>query len=691
MLVDVRGRVNNIDLKPHECLLPLFETIINAIHAIEDAKVKDGSITIKVHRDKNASLYSESEVKKLLPIVGFDVVDNGIGFTDDNFLSFSTSDSRYKVSRGGKGVGRFLWLKAFDYAEVRSLYNQDGVMKQRSFTFSLENDDPIVDPTVTDVRGSEELTTTVHLKGFKQSYESHAPHSLEKIGQQIIEHCLKYFALNKMPSIALLDLSNSQKISLNEVYTSWVKEAGSSNFQIQEHDFTLAHFLLEFHAGMSHKVSYCGDDRVVIEDVITKRISNLTPTVEVPGQENENKVVYAGYLSSGYLDKKVNQQRTGFNGLAAEGGLRYGDELAWSEIESATLQASREYLQKFTDPIRDEKSKQIERFVKTQAPEYRNLLKHNIEDLDTIPAGLTDDKLRVELFKVQTNVEVKLKETAQQILNVTEDLSKVEVRQKYEQFLEEWNDLGKANLAKYIVHRRITLHFLDEALKKNKEGKYVLEEVIHETVFPMRTTSDEIDFEDHNLWIVDERLAYHYYLASDIPLKQVEDINSESSSRPDILIFNGSIAVVDDKDQPYSSVVLLEFKRPMRDNYESDENPIEQIYRYVRKIKDSKALTREGRPIRVHETTPFYCYIICDLTPKLELQAKDYGFQQTPDQLGYYNYSNNYGAYVEIISFDKLINDAYKRNQILFDKLNINEGLALATAAKSKTQKRQPN
>ena len=98
-----------------------------------------------------------------------------------------------------------------------------------------------------------------------------------------------------------------------------------------------------------------------------------------------------------------------------------------------------------------------------------------------------------------------------------------------------------------------------------------------------------------------------------------------------------------------------------------------------------------GRPIRIHETTPFYCYIICDLTPKLEQQAQDYGFQKTPDQLGYYYYSNNYGAYVEIISFDKLIKDAYKRNQILFDKLNINESLVLMEVSKVKAQKQLPN
>jgi hypothetical protein len=44
-------------------------------------------------------------------VVGFDVEYNGVGFTDDNFKSFRTPDSRWKETRGGKGIGRLGWLK----------------------------------------------------------------------------------------------------------------------------------------------------------------------------------------------------------------------------------------------------------------------------------------------------------------------------------------------------------------------------------------------------------------------------------------------------------------------------------------------------------------------------------------------------------------------------------------------------
>jgi hypothetical protein len=43
----------------------------------------------------------------------------------------------------------------------------------------------------------------------------------------------------------------------------------------------------------------------------------------------------------------------------------------------------------------------------------------------------------------------------------------------------------------------------------------------------------------------------------------------------------------------------------------------------------------------------------------------------TPDNLGYYGYNPSLSAYVEIISYAKLLRDAKKRNRILFEKLHL--------------------
>ena len=44
---------------------------------------------------------------------------------------------------------------------------------------------------------------------------------------------------------------------------------------------------------------------------------------------------------------------------------------------------------------------------------------------------------------------------------------------------------------------------------------------------------------------------------------------------------------------------------------------------------------------------------------------------QSPLPPGIFGYHKDYGAYIEIISFDKLIDDAKRRNKILFDKLGV--------------------
>ena len=59
------------------------------------------------------------------------------------------------------------------------------------------------------------------------------------------------------------------------------------------------------------------------------------------------------------------------------------------------------------------------------------------------------------------------------------------------------------------------------------------------------------------------------------------------------------------------------------------------------------------------------------LIPSFEAILDFHDFSQTPDKMEYYKYNDKMNAYIEILSYDKIINDAQKRNKILFDKLGI--------------------
>jgi hypothetical protein len=99
-------------------------------------------------------------------------------------------------------------------------------------------------------------------------------------------------------------------------------------------------------------------------------------------------------------------------------------------------------------------------------------------------------------------------------------------------------------------------------------------------------------------------------------LNSVDEIESDSESRPDILIFNRPLAFSDEVE-PLQSVVVIEFKKPDRTDYR-DENPITQAYRMIREIRNSKMKDKDGRYIRpANANIPAYCYIICDQWSRL--------------------------------------------------------------------------
>ena len=181
----------------------------------------------------------------------------------------------------------------------------------------------------------------------------------------------------------------------------------------------------------------------------------------------------------------------------------------------------------------------------------------------------------------------------------------------------------------------------------------------------MKTTNEENIDNYHNLWLIDERLAFCEYIASDESLKKKGD-------RPDLLFLDNSAAFVNEAiNGYYNTVSIIELKRPMRTGYSNDDNPMDQMLRYVRQIRNKEAKTKGGRPIIVCDTTQFYLYAICDIDKTLEdiLESRDY--KKTPDNNGYYMYHDKYKAYIEVIPFDKVLHNAKQRNRAFFKTLGL--------------------
>ncbi|WP_245288593.1 hypothetical protein [Bartonella henselae] len=129
----------------------------------------------------------------------------------------------------------------------------------------------------------------------------------------------------------------------------------------------------------------------------------------------------------------------------------------------------------------------------------------------------------------------------------------------------------------------------------------------------------------------------------------------------------------DEEPMKLASLFIIEIKRPMRDDAQSgtEKDPIKQVFDYLEKIRKGKVQTYDGRPINDSLNIPGYCYIICDLTDSIRECCKHSNLRITGDNMGYFGYNENYKAYIEVISFDKLVDNAKKRHRLFFDKMNL--------------------
>ena len=120
----------------HGLLLPIFEAISNAVHGIEQRLSESATISGRVL----IQFKSPSTPEKML----ISVCDNGAGLNDENSLSFLTPFSGQKLSRKGRGFGRFIAFKVFNRILYSSNYTKDTGEDSRTFRFNIYDDREII-------------------------------------------------------------------------------------------------------------------------------------------------------------------------------------------------------------------------------------------------------------------------------------------------------------------------------------------------------------------------------------------------------------------------------------------------------------------------------------------------------------------------------------------------------------------
>lgn len=658
---DIRNRVKRLP-KPSnisEALQPIFEGVSNSFHAVndrfEDAPLENGRVSVDISNLKDPQN------------IQITVTDNGIGLDDVRFEAFCTTDTDFKINKGGKGVGRLLWLDAFHDIRVASIFESNGTFYRRTFTFRISERDQICDHECNQIsdKGVKHGTVVSLNRLRNNGYIKKFPSRPKRIVKHFSSHFLPNFVMNNCPS---MDLVIDDDVTQFPAYTLELLVHTHTPSTIDTEEFgalSLAGFNFEKDASASldgdHQLHFVAAGRTVM----SRKIDGL---LGISRFGVGNNLVYHGCIEGEYLEERVNQERTHFNFSDATAediskicandvrSKALKDEIA--SFERYRLDEMGHFLAKYPSFGFEEPDKLLERVPKnaTKAEDFaKALVPHRIR---------RDENRRQNIQKVIQKLESQddvPADFADAVKEAANDVRAEEQRQ----------------LTEYVLRRKIVLEVMDALLRRirqSDEGKAAnqLESSLHQFICPMRIRGDDaqyIDASDHDLWIIDERLTFSRYFSSDIPFKELIE-GSQSAERADLLVFDRLHGLGLKDQDPLSRILLVEFKRPGRNSYEEKYLPLNQITRYLHRISSNSEEDYKGNRLRVSSDCVYYCYVVADIVGDLAVHTSHW--HRTSNGRGrFYPLSGDFRGSIEVIEWKDLISDAWARNRAFIEKTGL--------------------
>ena len=363
---NLNGQLQAFSLPSYKALWPLFETVVNAIQSIEDSENKEcGKVFIKAERDSVQQINIDGTATNA-PFVSFVVKDNGAGFGKDNYDSFCEAYSTLKLKKGCKGIGRFLWLKAFENVHIVSSYKEKGTWFIREFDFNMKRE---IDPedNVKENLGEHIWNTEVRLENCIEKYQRKFPVTMDILAKKIIEHCFLYFlSASKCPQIILMD-SYGTELNLNSMFEETFKDnLHCDELNIKNETFRLYHIQMR-EGATKHELHLCANSREVKSINLSKDIPNLQGKIG-----EEQTFYYQGYVISKYLDDRVTLNRTSFEFEGSDEDQTLFDDVYIKEDE--IIEACKEYVEGYLHDdlveINTRKREQIDEYVTKVKPQY---------------------------------------------------------------------------------------------------------------------------------------------------------------------------------------------------------------------------------------------------------------------------------------------------------------------------------
>lgn len=675
------GRVRNFNLPPtaENCLMPIYEAIGNAFYAIQEKFPDDwtqkGIITIEVLREDITK--ENNQKKKLGAVTGFVITDNGVGLLNHLFDCFQELDTEYRKEKKGRGIGRLSWLKVFKNTDLISIYRENNKLYQRSFRFLLSNSNPFEDYKEDEIKNNT-TGTIVNLSDYRDIYKNKAPLNPVEIQNKILAHFIAIFARSQRLKVNLVD--NGKTINLSDFFfNSIIGVPSTIEICLSEGVCaSIQHLLIPKKlAPMENSIIYCAADRTVVQ----KDISEALGLKHLSSEEHGN-LVYIGLCSGDLFDDALNHERTDFD---------LGDT-DFEEVNKLFVESAKTYLEKFLEEKRKKNRLLLENLLE-QNPLYASGISNKDAYIENMPLNWDETKLVQDVALKRHRARKTLFAQIEKLDSSSEKMNEEDFRKHVKSITENLGETEKGALAQYVVERRMVIELLKNRRKRNPDtGKHQSESSVHEVICPLGVTSDVLNYDDHNLWLIDDRLAYYSFIASDRPIKTFTNDTIPPSSEeierrgllkeigaysedgePDIAIFTNPLMFR--RVETTDPVVIIEFKSPNKTSYSGDakDNPVMQIRKYIESLREKTCYDHENNRITdINKDTPFNCFLIAEPCEHLYSLLRAHTIHKpTTDGNGRFGYFDDINAYFEFIPYEQIIRNSSLRNEAFFKRLGI--------------------
>lgn len=634
-------------------LYPVFEAVSNSLHSIED-KYKE-----RAYEDGYIKIEIDIDAKKIV------VEDNGEGFNSTNLDAFLTPFTGNKLRRHGKGFGRFVSFKIFDqvfYASPTQFF--DGRVANAVFEYTpLDKDDNLKEINRTDQleRHKHETGLSVafynpkdeYLKYFEFSSEGKKDdYTEEDILIALLDHFLLEFVQKKTPR-NFLCLIGGATFNLSDYFADSVKQRDEQTIWLEidgeDFEFHLRYMQIDAEKSKRHSLYFYADNRA------TSDLENIAKGLrDTPFTDEERRYNYLVSVTSPYF--KATQSRDRIENLGIE--IKHHDKER-SLKDALSFEAKARILElepAYTGSRRAKIRTSVEELIALDPVLRRGLEGKTLEEFVN-ERGITESKeqLAQDLFVAR--------------LRSKFDFRKINSKTSFEELQRVVRDNiptdAKEALAVYVAYRNDVIKVLSEMLDRKSDGSVAKEDAVHELIYPRYRDSDEIDYSSHNLWLIDDDLAYAEYISSDRTPKGKQ--REKGSYAHDILVNNEK------------ELLVVEMKRPHKKGFVADENaakptdnPVQQLISQIGEIRDFGGVTTSGdRKVEVSQENMVRGYVIADWNDDLETYLKDNDFKITnfggPMAYKYFDARN---MMVEVLAFDRLKDRAAKRNMVFVDILD---------------------